>query len=793
LRALAAIAALVALMGLATTLAPRAEAAPGEPRTPIRYEARAALGLDSAPSGWIPVQITMTYADPYAWPGGAGASPDAPERFIVRLASRRWGSGPARHTAVREETLAPGTSKRFFLYAYASEDSQPQVSIVRARDGARAAQVGGVDRFSVSDPNTRSYRYSSSSSGTPAKEEFRVALVSGPGTTALNWLKSIELPNAIEVKLATVNDPWAAPDRRIGWAPFDLVVLHDFPLASLTPAQQEALRSYVHGGGRLMVSPGPDLTWLADPFFRDLLPPGKARGTTRTSFEGNAVEPYTHVRIDGAEALAVTTSAADEPPRLLPSIEELLPPGVTPDMLPEEALAPIRELLDEAEEAAEDAVRWNPGAHKSFGHVVEEALRLSREMLQQYAATGTATARVIPQPRARALPPPVTRWRAGRGEVSLIPFDLAGGPLRGASDALRNLFWVRVFEPYRARSGRHGGGGEQWPVATSDLEDAESLRLLLPDFEVPVLAIAALALGYVVLVGPVNFLALRRIGREPLSVFTVPAIAVMSIFLIVLLGYAWHGGRARTYEAVLTRARPGERLALDTRLLGVIAAGSGVIDIPVHDDEEGIAVSTQDDDAAARGFTTLETRPRSLSGVALTRWEGALARFDSVRDLGGAVSVDFEEQPPIPQDGPHGFVGPRALVPAPPRVFVRNELAQPLERVALYRKGGALWYVADRAPPGERTELLRVKSPSSVTPDESRRLRVTLADRSATHVRMLLARRAGPWALGALLAPEAPREFVRRGDGGAPIAPWGVLPAPSERTRLLVVEGEAAR
>ena len=97
------------------------------------------------------------------------------------------------------------------------------------------------------------------------------------------------------------------PDRAAGYAGvYAFLLRSDAPVEALTEAQSAALRSWVAGGGHLIVCGGPDATRFGSPFFEGLLP---ATLTTSGLTEGLVLAPKplpgVHVLLAKGEPLAV--------------------------------------------------------------------------------------------------------------------------------------------------------------------------------------------------------------------------------------------------------------------------------------------------------------------------------------------------------------------------------------------------------------------------------------------------------------------------------------------------------
>jgi hypothetical protein len=136
------------------------------------------------------------------------------------------------------------------------------------------------------------------------------------------------------------------------------------------------------------------------------------------------------------------------------------------------------------------------------------------------------------RPGARALVPgAIYRSNYGRGRITLLAFDPSGEPFKswGGLGAL----WDRVLVPRIARE----EGQNEWryvdslgaALGSTALADA---AFQFPGVETPSLAwVFWLILAYVILVGPVDYLVLRRLRRQELTWVTFPACVIAFLAL----------------------------------------------------------------------------------------------------------------------------------------------------------------------------------------------------------------------------------------------------------------------
>jgi hypothetical protein len=157
--------------------------------------------------------------------------------------------------AIRRERLSPGGRKRVFLYG---------------PGGAYARQI--PPRYRISDASERELAAGiiAVSPRGFAPNQFQVGLYS-PASAGEEDYGFPSTPGGLEVRFARLS-PETFPDRWVGLASLDLIVLHDAPLDELSADQARALAEYVRRGGSVLLSPGPSKGWLAHPVLASFAP-----------------------------------------------------------------------------------------------------------------------------------------------------------------------------------------------------------------------------------------------------------------------------------------------------------------------------------------------------------------------------------------------------------------------------------------------------------------------------------------------------------------------------------------
>lgn len=175
---------------------------------------------------------------------------------------------------------------------------------------------------------------------------------------------------------------------------------------------------------------------------------------------------------------------------------------------------------------------------------------------------------------------------AGAGEIRLV--DGAAGA--GA--------WDEILEPSRLaqEDSIFGSSGETGFDPSASL--ARRAGVSIPDLGPLLIGLAA----YVVLVGPVLYLVLRRLGRLTAGWIVVPALAVVTAAVVVVIGGSWQRS-GRPSASVFVETSPAGATA--STLLLSFARGGGEVEVAVPEGW-GPANTSQftQDQRTLRTFTT---------------------------------------------------------------------------------------------------------------------------------------------------------------------------------------------
>ena len=288
------------------------------------------------------------------------------------------------------------------------------------------------------------------------------------------------------------------PERVQAWAALDRLIWQDTDSASLTPGQLAAMRTWIAGGGRLVIvggsSPADELTAFPD----DLLP----------------YRPSSLVDVD---------------PSSLASVLGPIPAGAT----------------------AVPAFAGDAGAGADPGDVR--------------------------RPRDRGGPD------VRLGSVTLLGFDPATQWIADG-DTVDVPLWRRLLPP------RSGG-----TVSLVDDQTIVSAVSNLPSLALPPIGgLLVLLFGYIVLVGPVNYLVLRSIDRREWAWVTVPVLIAVFTVGSFGIGAVLRGSDVILNEVAIVRGAPGTDAATTQSYIGIFSpsratyqlrvAGDALIAAPMNGD-----------------------------------------------------------------------------------------------------------------------------------------------------------------------------------------------------------------
>jgi hypothetical protein len=157
----------------------------------------------------------------------------------------------------------------------------------------------------------------------------------------------------------------------------------------------------------------------------------------------------------------------------------------------------------------------------------------------------------------------------GGGTVTILGFDPTVGWLR--ESAVSSSLWPALIPPRSEGS-----------VALADDTQIVGAVSNLPSLELPPLGgLLALLFGYIALIGPVNYLVLRRLDRREWAWVTIPVLIVAFAVGAYAFGSALRGSSVIVNEVAVVRGAPDATEATAQVYLGVFSPTRGTYQVAV--------------------------------------------------------------------------------------------------------------------------------------------------------------------------------------------------------------------
>lgn len=168
--------------------------------------------------------------------------------------------------------------------------------------------------------------------------------------------------------------------------------------------------------------------------------------------------------------------------------------------------------------------------------------------------------------------PLIVRATYGEGLVDFLAVDPQSEPLRSWGD--RGRLWY-VLASSSGQQPSWSDGFVNWSAARE--ATLTTSNTVLPTF----LQLCGFLTLYIVLVGPLNYLVLRRLNRRELAWVTIPALIAVFSVLAYTVGFNLRGNRAVVNRLTVVRAWPGGEQAQVMALIGIQSPRRTTYDIAV--------------------------------------------------------------------------------------------------------------------------------------------------------------------------------------------------------------------
>jgi hypothetical protein len=206
----------------------------------------------------------------------------------------------------------------------------------------------------------------------------------------------------------------------------------------------------------------------------------------------------------------------------------------------------------------------------------------------------------------------------GRGWTTFVALSPNDPALR-LSQGAKN-FWQYVLTGSRTRQGKTITLTKNPGVFPSGNQVYALPETALPSWRL----IVWLVFGYVLVVGPVNYVILRRIDRRELLWVTIPAVSVLFASGVYFFAWRTKGSQMIVNTISIARSFEGQTNGPIESFVGIFSAGRGEYDVRVGGDVTVAPLEIMNKDAVP---LTLSDGPTVvIQGVRLGKW--AISAFD---------------------------------------------------------------------------------------------------------------------------------------------------------------------
>lgn len=293
--------------------------------------------------------------------------------------------------------------------------------------------------------------------------------------------------------------------------------------------------------------------------------------------------------------------------------------------------------------------------------------------------------------------PLVAQREVGKGSVVYLALDPGMAPLKGWDGTVALFKRLLAAHPVRSSFGaqwRNTGypSLNYYSGNPNAVFDVPSNLFDLPGLDLPDPSLIALfLLVYILVIGPVNFIILRRLKRAELAWITIPALVVLFSVGAYLLAFQSKGGQTVAIRANLMNDVPGAQEVNVTQFFGVFSPFRRAFDLSLNANSAITEVSPDGyGGTTGGGLTVAGGNPTMLDNVNINTW--SLRAFMAEHT---AVA-----QSPIESDlrlGDNVIEG-----------TIRNRAAAALQDVVLIR-GEVFQYIGYMAP-GQRANVKLIVS-----------------------------------------------------------------------------------
>jgi hypothetical protein len=166
----------------------------------------------------------------------------------------------------------------------------------------------------------------------------------------------------------------------------------------------------------------------------------------------------------------------------------------------------------------------------------------------------------------------MARRAYGAGTVDFLAFDAGLNPFARTED--QQLFWENTIR-ITAR--------EAWQLTVRDVYNARRAAASIPGLKAPsILQIMAFLLAYIILVGPVNYLVLRKLKRREWAWLTIPVVVIAFTGCAYVTGFQIRGRTPFINRLSVVYTPQNANRAQATELVGFFSPRRGAYELQVE-------------------------------------------------------------------------------------------------------------------------------------------------------------------------------------------------------------------
>ncbi|HTE66602.1 MAG TPA: hypothetical protein VK736_10140, partial [Candidatus Binatia bacterium] len=227
----------------------------------------------------------------------------------------------------------------------------------------------------------------------------------------------------------------------------------------------------------------------------------------------------------------------------------------------------------------------------------------------------------------------------GAGRVAWLGIDLATEPFRAWPGAA--VLWGRLIPDERLESRMIGTG----PAEEEVINFMTQALANLPALEVPPAELLlAVIVGYILLIGPVSYVVLRRLDRRELAWVTAPLLVLVFSAGSYGIGASMKGSEIIVNEIAVVRSTTGGTAASVSSYAGIYSPTRSSYDLTVRGDALFSALRNTAFDpglAAPATYATEQGDPSRLRGLSVSVFGLQAVRAETVVPYTPSLHVDW--------------------------------------------------------------------------------------------------------------------------------------------------------